>query len=136
MFHSKYLKWVLIKGEYVIFVGQVNQDGKRTGKGVLINPNNVFAGVFKFDLPNGKGYTYNAKRERQYYAMYENGVRTGEIVTAAEEAEMKRLEEEERKRIEEEERKRREEEERRLEEERRRKEEENRKKVEEERRNN
>ena len=25
------LKWVLIKGEYVIFVGQVNQDGKRTG---------------------------------------------------------------------------------------------------------
>ena len=93
------LKWVVIKGEYVIYVGQVNQDGKRTGKGVLINPNNVFAGEFKYDLPNGKGYTYNGKNERQYYAMYENGVRKGDITTAEEEAEMKRAEEEERKRI-------------------------------------
>ena len=70
-----------------------------------MNPNNVFAGVFKFDLPNGKGYTYNAKRERQYHCMYANGVRNGEILTAEEEAEMKRAEEEKRKRIEEEERK-------------------------------
>ena len=111
------LKWVVIKGEYVIYVGQVNQDGKRTGKGILINPNNVFAGEFKYDLPNGKGYTYNGKNERQYYSMYENGVRKGDIVTAEEEAEMKRAEEEERKRLEEEERKRKEEEERKRKEE-------------------
>ena len=130
------LKWVVIKGEYVIYVGQVNQDGKRTGKGVLINPNNVFAGEFKYDLPNGKGYTYNGKNERQYYSMYENGVRKGDIVTAEEEAEMKRAEEEERKRLEEEERKRKEEEERKRkeEEERLRKEEEERKRKEEEER--
>ena len=37
------LKWAEIKGEYVFFVGQVNAQGKRTGKGLLINPNNVLA---------------------------------------------------------------------------------------------
>ena len=102
------LKWVEIKGEYVIYVGQVNNEGKRTGKGILINPNNVFAGEFKIDLPNGKGYTYNAKKERQYYQTYINGVGQGDKVTAEEEEIMKKAEEEERKRIEEEERKKRE----------------------------
>ena len=97
------LKWVVIKGEYVIFIGQVNNDGKRTGKGVLINPNNVFAGEFKNDLPNGKGYTYNSKNERQYYCTYVNGVSKGDKVTAEEEAEIKKIEEEERKKKEEEE---------------------------------
>ena len=97
------LKWVVIKGEYVIFIGQVNNDAKRTGKGVLINPNNVFAGEFKNDLPNGKGYTYNAKNERQYYCTYVNGVSKGDKVTAEEEAEIKKIEEEERKKKEEEE---------------------------------
>ena len=106
------LKWVVIKGEYVIYIGQVNNQGKRTGKGILINPNNVFAGEFKQDLPNGKGYIYNGKNERQYYDTYVNGLPQGDRVTAEEEAEIKKAEEEERKRIEEEERKRREEEER------------------------
>ena len=125
------LDWVIIKGEYVIYVGQINQEGKREGKGILINPMNVFAGVFKNDLPNGKGYTYNSNNERLYYYMYVNGIRKGNKVTKEEEDIMKEEErkaEEERKRIEEEERKRLEEEERRLreEEERRRKEEEER----------
>ena len=102
------LKWVEIKGEYVIYIGQVNSEGKRTGKGILINPNNVFAGEFKLDLPNGKGYTYNGKNERQYYCTYVNGISQGDKVTAEEEAEIKKAEEEERRRIEEEERKRRE----------------------------
>ena len=128
------LKWVVIKGEYVIYIGQVNNQGKRTGKGILINPNNVFAGEFKQDLPNGKGYIYNGKNERQYYDTYVNGLPQGDRVTAEEEAEIKKAEEEERKRIEEEERKRREEEERkrREEEERKRREEEERKRREEE----
>ena len=125
------LKWVVIKGEYVIYIGQVNSQGKRTGKGILINPNNVFAGEFKQDLPNGKGYIYNAKNERQYYDTYVNGIPQGDKVTAEEEAEIKKAEEEERKRLEEEERKRKEAEEaarqaelKRLEEEKKKKEEE------------
>ena len=97
------LKWVIIKGEYVIYIGQLDSNGKRTGKGVLINPNNVFAGEFKYDLPNGKGYTYNAKNEKQYYCTYINGVGQGDKVTPEEEAEIKKAEEEERKRLEEEE---------------------------------
>lgn len=78
---------------------------KRTGKGLLINPNNVFAAEFNNDLPNGKGYTYNGKKEKQYYAMYENGIRVGDIVTAEEEAEIKKAEEEARRKLEEEQRK-------------------------------
>ena len=75
-----------------------------------MNPNNVFAGEFKNDLPNGKGYIYNAKKERQYYNTYVNGVAKGEKVTTEEEELFKKVEEERRK-IEEEERKKREEEE-------------------------
>ena len=108
------LKWVIIKGEYVIYIGQLDSNGKRSGKGVLINPNNVFAGEFKYDLPNGKGYTYNGKNEKQYYCTYVNGVSKGDKVTPEEEEEIKRAQEEERKRLEEEERKLREAEEARL----------------------
>ena len=93
------LKWVVIKGEYVIYVGQVNKDGIRQGKGILINPKNVFAGVFKNDLPNGKGYLYNANKEKLFYATFVNGVRKGDKVTPEEEAKL--IEEEERKRQEE-----------------------------------
>ena len=82
------LKWVIIKGEYVIYIGQLDSNGKRSGKGVLINPNNVFAGEFKYDLPNGKGYTYNGKNEKQYYCTYVNGVSKGDKVTPEEEEEI------------------------------------------------
>ena len=120
------LDWVIIRGEYVIYVGQVNKEGKREGKGLLINPLNTFAGVFKNDLPNGKGYTYNANNEKLYYFTYANGIKKGNKVTAEEEAIMKEEErkaEEERKRLEEEKRKA-EEEKKRLEEEERKRQEE------------
>ena len=32
---------------FIIYVGQVNKEGKREDKGLLINPLNTFAGVFK-----------------------------------------------------------------------------------------
>ena len=111
------LEWVVIKGEYVIYVGQVNKNGIREGKGLLINPMNVFAGVFKNDLPNGKGYSYNANKEKLYYDTYVNGRCKGNKVTPEEEAKMKE-EEEEKKRQEELERLKKEEEERRKEQER------------------
>lgn len=93
------LKWVVIQGEYVIYVGQVNKDGIREGKGILINPKNVFAGEFKNDLPNGKGYLYNANKEKLYYAKFVNGIRKGDPISPEEEN--KEIEEEERKRQEE-----------------------------------
>ena len=120
------LEWVIIRGEYVIYVGQINNEGKREGKGLLINPMNTFAGVFKNDLPNGKGYTYNANKEKLYYYTYVNGIKKGNKITAEEEAIMKEEErkaEEERKRLEEEQRKA-EEEKKRLEEEERKRQEE------------
>ena len=92
------LKWVVIKGEYVIYVGQVNEEGQRTGKGLLINPNNIFAGVFKNDLPNGKGYVYNANKEKLFYSTFVNGMRKGDKITPEEEL---KLIEEEKKRQEE-----------------------------------
>ena len=67
------------------------------GKGVFINPNNVFAGECKYDLPNGKEYTYNSKNERQYYFTYINWVSNVDKITAEKEAEIKRIEEKKRK---------------------------------------
>ena len=93
------LEWVVIKGEYVIYVGQVNKEGIREGKGLLINPMNIFAGVFKNDLPNGKGYSYNANKEKLFYATYVKGIRKGDKVTPEEEEELKRLKREEEERL-------------------------------------
>ena len=80
------LRWGVIKGEYVTFVGQFNGD-KKEGKGLYINPNNIFAGTFKNDQQNGKGYTYNKDLEKIFYCMYENGQRKGKPVTAEQELE-------------------------------------------------
>ena len=80
------LRWGIIKGEYVIYVGQFNGE-KKEGKGLYINPNNIFAGQFINDQQNGKGYTYNKNLEKIYYCMYENGQRKGRPVTANQELE-------------------------------------------------
>ena len=80
------LKWGIIKGEYATFVGQFNGD-KKEGKGLYINPNNIFAGTFKNDQQNGKGYTYNKNLEKIFYCIYENGQRKGKPVTAEQELE-------------------------------------------------
>ena len=80
------LRWGIIKGEYVIYIGQFNGD-KKEGKGLLINPNNIFAGEFLNDQQNGKGYTYNKNLEKLFYCIYENGQRKGRPVKAEQELE-------------------------------------------------
>ena len=80
------LRWGIIKGEYVIYIGQFNGD-KKEGKGLLINPNNIFAGQFQNDQQNGKGYTYNKNLEKLFYCIYENGQRKGRPVKAEQELE-------------------------------------------------
>ena len=93
------LRWGIIKGEYVTYVGQFNGD-KKEGKGLFINPNNIFAGEFKYDQQNGIGYTYNKDFTKLYYCNYINGCRKGEPITPEEEQRLKE-EEEEKKRAEE-----------------------------------
>ena len=97
------LKWGIIKGEYVTYIGQFNGD-KKEGKGLFINPNNIFAGEFLNDQQNGVGYTYNKDFTRLYYCTYVNGVRKGKPITPEDEQKMKE-EEEEKKRLEEEKKK-------------------------------
>ena len=80
------LRWGIIKGEYATFVGQFNGD-KKEGKGLFINPNNIFAGTFKNDQQNGKGYTYNSNFEKLFYCVYENGTRKGRPVSVEKELE-------------------------------------------------
>jgi hypothetical protein len=80
------LQWGIIKGEYVIYVGQFKGD-KKQGKGLYINPNNIFAGEFKDDHQNGKGYTYNKNLEKLFYCTYENGQRKGRPVSVEQELE-------------------------------------------------
>ena len=93
------LKWGIVKGEYVTYVGQFNGD-KKEGKGLFINPNNIFAGEFKNDQQNGIGNTYNKDFTKLYYCNYVNGVRKGKPVTPEDEQKLKE-EEEEKKRQEE-----------------------------------
>ena len=96
------LRWGIIKGEYVTYVGQFNGD-KKEGKGLFITPNNIFAGEFKNDQQNGKGYTYNKDYSRLYYCNYVNGARKGKPITAEQEQEEndKKQKEEEAKKAEE-----------------------------------
>ena len=80
------LKWGIIVGEYVTYVGQFNGD-KKEGKGLLINPSNIFAGTFNNDQQNGKGYTYNKNLEKLFYCIYENGQKKGRAVSVEKELE-------------------------------------------------
>ena len=100
------LRWGIVKGEYVTYVGQFNGD-KKEGKGLFINPNNIFAGEFKNDQQNGIGNTYNKDFTKLYYCNYVNGARKGKPITPEEEKKLK--EEEEERKKEEEERKKEEE---------------------------
>ena len=86
------LRWGIIKGEYVTYVGQFNGDQKE-GKGLFINPNNIFAGEFKNDQQNGIGYTYNKDFTKLYYCNYLNGARKGKPITPEEEQRLKEEEE-------------------------------------------
>ena len=82
------LKWGIIKGEYVTYIGQFNGE-KKEGKGLFITPNNVFAGEFKDDQQNGIGYTYNKDLSKLYYCNYVNGTRKGKPITPEEEDKQK-----------------------------------------------
>ena len=83
---NKNLKWGIIVGEYVTYVGQFNGD-KKEGKGLLINPSNIFAGTFNNDQQHGKGYTYNKNLEKLFYCIYENGQKKGKSVSVEQELE-------------------------------------------------
>ena len=78
-----FLKWGIIKGEYVTFIGQF-KDKRKEGKGLFINPNNIFVGEFKNDLKNGIGYTYNKKFQKLHHCNYVNGVREGKLIKETE----------------------------------------------------
>ena len=101
------LKWGVIIGEYAKYIGQFNENGLKQGKGLLINPRNIFAGSFYNNQRHGKGCIYNNKKEKIYYCNYKNGKRIGKYITLEEEKinrenelekENKKFEEEEKKR--------------------------------------
>ena len=41
-YDSDDLKWGIIKGDYVTYVGQINGKGLKQGRGLLLNPKNIF----------------------------------------------------------------------------------------------
>ena len=64
-------------------------NGQKEGKGLFINPNNIFAGEFKDDVQNGLGYTFNKDYKKLYYCNYVNGARKGKPISEEEEQKMK-----------------------------------------------
>ena len=104
------LKWCVIKGEYATYIGQINEEGKKQGKGLLINPKNIFVGEFYNNKQHGRGYIYNANKLKLYCYNYINGRRVGKPISPEEEQKMREIElEKEKERLEEEEKKRNEE---------------------------
>ena len=83
--YNKYRRqWGIIKTEYFIFIGELS--GKvKFGKGLYINPNNVFAGQFNGNWQNGKGYTYDSNFRKLFCYIYKNGLPVGEPITYEEE---------------------------------------------------
>ena len=77
---KKALKWGIIKNEYFIFIGQFNSSDYKEGKGIYINPHNIFVGEFSGNCQNGKGYTYNKNYQKLFYYMYEHSQPIGEPV--------------------------------------------------------
>ena len=62
-----------------VYVGQVNERNKKSGRGALINNNNgnYFIGYWKDDKKNGKGYEYNSNGEETASGEYKNGLLNG-----------------------------------------------------------
>ena len=83
--YDKYKKkWGIIRTEYYIFIGELSGEVK-FGKGLFINPKNIFAGQFDGNWQNGKGYTYDNNFRKLFYYMYKGGYPQGEPVTYEEE---------------------------------------------------
>ena len=79
---KKTLNWGIIKNEYFIFIGQFNSSNYKEGKGIYINPHNIFLGQFSGDCQSGKGYTYNKNFQKLFYYMYELSQPKGDPVLA------------------------------------------------------
>ena len=104
------LKWGVIKADYVIYIGQINDKQIKHGKGLLINPKNIYSGEFVNGHQHGRGYVYNNKKRKLYYYNYNYGKRVGLPVLIEEEGKIKEIElKKEKQRLEEIENKKREE---------------------------
>ena len=94
--YNKY-QWGIIKTEYLIFIGQFDGNEKR-GKGLYINPNNIFLGEFR-PWQIGKGYTYDKNFQKLYYYIYKGAFPQGDPVYV--EKELEQIEQEKKKKEEE-----------------------------------
>jgi hypothetical protein len=77
---EKNLRYYEIKNLDGTYVGQVNQDKKKCGRGALIKSNgNYFVGYWKNDKKNGVGVDYNKEGEIISKAEYKNGTLVQQI---------------------------------------------------------
>ena len=72
---EKKLRFYEIKNLDGIYVGQVNQENKKWGRGALIkNSGEYFVGYWKNDNRNGRGAEYNKDGDMINSGEYKNGV--------------------------------------------------------------
>ena len=72
---EKNLRYFEIKNLDGIYVGQVNKDNKKNGRGALIKNNgNYFVGYWKNDQKNGRGTEYSKEGEITSDGEYKNGI--------------------------------------------------------------
>jgi hypothetical protein len=77
---EKNLRYYEIKNLDGTYVGQVNQDKKKWGRGALIKTNgNYFVGYWKNDKKNGVGVDYSKEGEIMSKGEYKNGTLVQQI---------------------------------------------------------
>ena len=73
------LKWAIIKEEYVTYIGQVNENKEKEGRGVLVNPKNAFVGQFTENKQNGIGAICDLEGNKKLALKFQNGANKGKI---------------------------------------------------------
>ena len=77
--NNSVLKWGVNKGQYVTYMGQVNDKLEKEGRGMILNPKNVFIGQFSANKPNGIGILCDLKGNKLFAAMFESGMRLNKL---------------------------------------------------------
>ena len=60
-------------------MGQINDKLEKEGRGMILNPKNVFIGQFSANKPNGIGILCDLKGNKLFAAMFESGMRLNKL---------------------------------------------------------
>ena len=76
--YEKNLFWISRKNENEKYVGQINKNKEKEGRGALITKNNIYIGYFNNNKQNGEGTIYDLNLDNiRYKGNFVNGIKNG-----------------------------------------------------------